>query len=67
MLPRPRLSIYRTELVELVMAVFEDIPELALAITFAAKGGLNGSSQADISLFVTSQVISLFHAAKCFW
>eukprot|EP00729_Bicosta_minor_P003007 gene3007-2478_t len=56
-----------TEMVELVMAIFEDIPELAIAATFAAKGGLNAASQADISLFVTSQVISLFHAFKCFW
>lgn len=56
-----------TELVEVVMAVFEDIPEIAVGITFAARGGLKQASDADTSLFVTSQVVSLFHAAKCFW
>lgn len=56
-----------TEMVELVMAVFEDIPELAVAATFAAKGGLSGATESDVSLFITSQIISVFHAAKCFW
>lgn len=56
-----------TELVEVVMAVFEDIPEIAVGVTFAAMGGLKEASVADTSLFVTSQVVSLFHAAKCFW
>lgn len=56
-----------TEVVEVIMAVCEDIPEMALAGVFAAKGGLAGASNADISLFVTSQAISVFHAAKCFW
>lgn len=56
-----------TELVEVVMAVFEDIPEIAVGITFAAMDGLKQASDADTSLFVTSQVVSLFHAAKCFW
>lgn len=56
-----------TELVEIVMALFEDLPELAIGISFAASGGLAEASQSDISLFVTSQVVSLFHAAKCIW
>lgn len=56
-----------TEVVEVIMAVFEDLPELGLAVVFAKKGGLKNATNADISLFVTSQVISLFHAAKCFW
>eukprot|EP00729_Bicosta_minor_P009527 gene9527-17272_t len=55
------------EMVEVVMVLFEDVPELALGIAFIALGGLEVSSTSDISLFVTSEVVSIFHAAKCCW
>eukprot|EP00729_Bicosta_minor_P004871 gene4871-34189_t len=56
-----------TETVEMVMAVFEDIPEIGISLSFLAEGGLESASQSDISLFVTSLGVSLFHAMKCFW
>ena len=62
-----RKALKGTEMVEMVMAAGEDIPEIILGIVFAAKGGLDQSTDADISLFVTSMAISLFHAGKCFW
>lgn len=62
-----RKKLRGAEKVELVMAACEDIPEIVLGIVFWAKGGLAGSTDADVSLFVTSMVVSLFHALKCFW
>jgi hypothetical protein len=68
------------EMVEILMAVFEDLPELILGIVFIALGGLStvasesdandataSTSGAEISLFVTSEIVSLFHASKCLW
>ena len=62
-----RKKLNGAEMVEVAMAAFEDIPELILGMIFFAKGGLAESSDADISLFVTSMVVSIFHASKCFW
>lgn len=62
-----RKKLNGAEMVEVAMAAFEDIPELILGLIFFAKGGLAESSDADISLFVTSMVVSIFHASKCFW
>ena len=56
-----------TETVELQMAIFEDVPEIGVAVAFVAMGGLVNSTQSDVSLFITSLVVSLFHALKCFW
>lgn len=64
-LERARLK--GTETVELQMAIFEDIPEIAVAMVFVAMDGLANATNSDVSLFVTSLVVSLFHALKCFW
>lgn len=56
-----------TETVEVMMAVFEDFPELVVGFVFVAKGGLAQASPADVSLFITSIGISIFHALKCVW
>ena len=55
------------ETVELTMAAFEDAPELGLGIWFVALGGLDKSSSSDIVLFITSMLVSVFHASKCVW
>ena len=62
-----RARMQGTETVEMQMAIFEDIPEIGIAVAFVAMRGLVDTSQSDISLFVTSLVVSLFHALKCFW
>ena len=62
-----RARLRGTELVEMVMAAFEDIPEIGLAIAFVVEGGMKGTNESEQSLFITSLVISIFHAAKCFW
>lgn len=51
--------------VELMIALFEDVPALAIDIVFVAQGGLQGESGAGLSLFFVSAVISLLHSAKC--
>eukprot|EP00729_Bicosta_minor_P009426 gene9426-11176_t len=56
-----------TETVEVQMALFEDVPEIGVAVAFVVMGGLANATQSDVSLFITSIVVSLFHALKCFW
>lgn len=56
-----------TEQIELVMALFEDLPELVLSAVFLGIGGIDGASGSDVSLFATSAFVSFFHAAKCMW
>lgn len=62
-----RKQLAGTETVEVMMTVFEDLPELVVGFVFVAKGGLAQASPADVSLFITSIGISIFHAVKCVW
>lgn len=67
------------EMVEIMMALFADFPELVIGIAFIALGGLSAAigsstndtlavtSDAEVSLFITSEIVSLFHAVKCIW
>ena len=55
------------EIVELIMAIGEDFPEICIAIAFIALGGGDDSSPSDIALFATSLAVSIFHMFKCIW
>lgn len=66
-----RLDVARlraAERVEIIMALFEDVPELVLALWFiTSDDAIDGSSSSDIGLFITNAAVSIFHASKCLW
>lgn len=60
-------------LTDFMMGLLEDMPEFVIDVIFlvrAARGDIEGEDEltnADVSLFVISGVITIFHVVKCFW
>ena len=56
------------QLVDLSMAILEDIPELIIDIIFVSSlEGDDSLTGADIALFVFTILVTLVHISKCIW
>ena len=59
---------------DLSMALLEDVPELVIDLVFviyvATEDGIDEAGKmdsTDISLFVISAILSVYHVVKCIW
>ena len=63
-----RAELRSEALVDLSMAVLEDVPELAINFWFLSTADDDGfNSSAEASIFAVSSVLALYHMGKCLW